>query len=459
MVQKDLSSYTGLFSEYTELRVQENRSLGISMVNGDVMANSRSVVSGVSARTFSRGLWGFASTPTVDDENVRRTIEAATGNATFLASREGREEYALPSRPGRRSIDLSTSRNRMAQKDIIRFMREMDDRIREKYGRVVSRTLSLQLLDMEKSLITSDGASSYSMVPRSILYVSLSTETDGEPVELLDVHGGLGQIEDVFLDGEALFQKMDEHYEHLLRKAEGVHPKTGVRECVLDADLAGILSHEAIGHTTEADSVRGGSVAGDCMDMKVASPLVTLVDFASEALGESCPVPVHIDDEGTLGEDTVIIEEGVLKNYMHNRESAAHFGARPTGNARAFQFSDEPIIRMRNTAILPGESRLEDMIASVDDGYYLMKYSNGQADSTSEFMFGVVQGYEIKNGQLGRAIRDTTISGVAFDMLKTVTAVSDRMKWTCSGMCGKKQPIPVGMGGPALKCMINIGGK
>jgi len=114
---------------------------------------------------------------------------------------------------------------------------------------------------------------------------------------------------------------------------------------------------------------------------------------------------------------------------------------------------------MRNTAILPGRSKLEDMIASVDDGYYLMKPSNGQADSTSEFMIGVDQGYEIKNGRRGRAIRDTTISGVAFDMLKTITEVSDDMKWTCSGMCGKKQPIPVGMGGPAVKCRINVGGK
>ncbi|MGB4008305.1 MAG: metallopeptidase TldD-related protein, partial [Bacillota bacterium] len=123
------------------------------------------------------------------------------------------------------------------------------------------------------------------------------------------------------------------------------------------------------------------------------------------------------------------------------------------------QFSDEPLIRMRNTAILPGTDRLDDMIASIDDGYYLIRPSNGQADSTSEFMFGVTLGYEIKNGKIGRAIRDTTISGVAFDMLKTVTMVSPDMKWLSSGMCGKKQPIPVGMGGPAIKCKVTIGGR
>ena len=114
---------------------------------------------------------------------------------------------------------------------------------------------------------------------------------------------------------------------------------------------------------------------------------------------------------------------------------------------------------MRNTAILPGKSKLEDMIASIDNGYYLMKSSNGEADSTSEFMFGVVMGYEIKNGKLGKAIKDTTISGVAFDMLKTITMISDDMAWSCGGMCGKKQGIPVGMGGPAIKCKVNIGGK
>jgi TldD protein len=114
---------------------------------------------------------------------------------------------------------------------------------------------------------------------------------------------------------------------------------------------------------------------------------------------------------------------------------------------------------MRNTAILAGKDRLDGMIASVEDGYYLLRYSNGQADSTSEFMFGVTLGYEIENGKLGRAITDTTISGVAFDLLKTVTMVSDEMNWSCAGFCGKKTPIPVGMGGPSIKCRVHLGGE
>ncbi len=454
-----LKEYVHLFEEYTELRVQENRSLRINLVNGDVMTNSSGSAGGVSARTFKSGYWGFASSPIPDPDGITRVIRNATDNARFLASKEKKSFSPLPSSPGTADRDFSTGKKRLSRKEIMDFIRYLDSTIAERFGKLTSRTVSLQLLDMEKSLVTSDGSVAFSMIPRSIMYVSMNTEKNGEPVNLLEVFGGLGQFEDVFDEPENLLPHIDELYEHLMRKADGIRPDPGMKDCILDADLAGILSHEAIGHTTEADLVRGGSVAGDYVGKQVADPLVTLVDFANEALGQICPVPVYVDDEGTAAKDAVLIEKGILKGFMHNKESAAYFGVKPTGNARAFRFSDEPIIRMRNTVILPGESKLEDMIASVENGYYLMKPSNGQADSTSEFMFGITMGYEIRNGKLGRAIRDTTISGVAFDMLKTVTAVSDRMKWSGGGMCGKKQLIPVGMGGPAIKCKLNIGGR
>jgi TldD protein len=220
-----------------------------------------------------------------------------------------------------------------------------------------------------------------------------------------------------------------------------------------------MLVHEAVGHTVEADSVRGGSVAGPNLGKRVASDLVNMVDFAHTALGKPAPLPVYLDDEGVIAEDALLIENGILKGFMHSRESAQHFGVKPQGNARAYDFSDEPLIRMRNTAILPGKDKLEDMIASVDDGYYLVKTNNGSADATGEFMFGVELGYEIKGGKIGRAIRDTTVSGIAFEMLKTIDMISDDMSWSCAGTCGKKQPMPVGMGGPAVRCDITIGGR
>ena len=242
-------------------------------------------------------------------------------------------------------------------------------------------------------------------------------------------------------------------------KREGVYAEAGTKTVILGGILPGMIAHEAVGHTVEADLVLGGSVAGKNLGKQVASEKVSLVDFAHTAFGKEAPLPIYLDDEGTKATDAVIIENGILKGYMNNRESANHFGVTPAGNARAWLFSDEPLIRMRNTAVLPGTDKLEDMIASVEDGYYLTRTNNGQADLTGEFMFGVCMGYEIKKGKLGRAIFDTTVSGIAFEMLKTVDMVSDHVNWSSSGFCGKKQMIPVGMGGPELRCQITMGGK
>lgn len=455
----DIGRHKALFGEYTELRVQENRSIGINLLNGDIMRNVSVAEAGVSARAFKDGVWGLASAPESSDGAIADTVARATANARFLAGKEGRPAGVLPSRPGSGSRDLSTRKPRLSQKGYIDFARALDGYVVRRFPGLMSRMVGVNLLDMEKTLLTADGADAHSLVPRSIIFVSMTVEEKGEPVELYEVFGGLGHFEDVFSDPADLHADIELLGERLGQKAKGAYARPGTFDVVLDSDLAGILSHEAIGHTVEADLVLGGSVAADYMDREVASPLVTMVDFANTALGKTCPVPLWVDDEGVDARDAVLIDKGVLRSYMHNKESAAHFGVEPTGNARAYRFSDEPLVRMRNTAILPGASKLADLIASVDDGYYFMRASNGQADSTSEFMFGVVLGYEIKGGKLGQAVRDCTISGVAFDMLKTVAMVSDDMSWTGAGMCGKKQPIPVGMGGPAVRCRINVGGR
>jgi len=459
MIGQDLGAYSRFFREYTELRVQENRDISIAFVKGNLMRNERSATGGVSARVYKNGSWGFSSHPDVNLDSVKSVIKTATDNAVFLDSRVKKSGKPLPGVTASSENDFSTQKSKFYQKELVDFVKEVDSYIEEKYPSLTSRNTVLRCLDMEKSVITSDGSSSFSMIPRTNFISGLSTEKDGSPVEVYDIIGGLGQFEDLFTSPSDLHGKIDELHEHLMKKKEGVFAGAGVTDCILDADITGILAHEAIGHTTEADLVLGGSVAGDYLGETVANPLVTLVDFAHTALGKTCPVPVYVDDEGTKAEDAVLIANGVLKSFMHNKETANHFNAKPTGNARAYRFSDEPLIRMRNTAILPGEDRLEDMIASIEDGYYLMRSGNGQADSTSEFMFAIPLGYEIKKGKIGKAIKDTTISGVAFDMLKTVTMISDDMSWSNGGMCGKKQPIPVGFGGPAIKCRIAIGGR
>ncbi len=455
----ELEKYKNLLGGYTELRFHENRNTLIYMLNGDMMQNSTSATSGVSARVYNKGMWGFSSSPSFDDGIVSKVIRAASDNAEFLASKEKLRGKGLPDGSVHSVNDFTTKKNRCSPQEKIDFLKTVDEYIVKNCKQINSRTVRFISLDMEKQLITSTGSLSRSMIPRTFLYITLSMKKDNEPFNVSESFGGLGQYEDFCIEPEVLFEGINELYGHLEKKMESVHAEAGIKTCILDADLAGILAHEAIGHTTEADLVLGGSIAANYINKEAVSPLISLTDFANTALGKTTPVPVYVDDEGTKAEDAVIIDKGVLKRYMHNKETANIFEDEPKGNARAYSFSDEPLIRMRNTAILPGESKLEDMIASIDDGYYLIKSGNGQADSTSEFMFAVQVGYEIKKGKLGKAIRNTTISGVAFDVLSSVEMVSDDMKWVSSGMCGKKQPIPVGMGGPAIKCKVNIGGK
>ncbi len=460
MKHESLNQFKDSFTHYTELRVHENRNQQVMLTNGDVTGNAATIKSGVSARVFKDGNWGFASNPEISSDSISGAVRASTDNVTFMNKKDSsRCGIFLPEAVTNYDMDFSTNRSRQSQKHWVDFVSDIDGYIQKKYPELLSRNIVIKGLDMEKSLFTSDGSESYSMTPRSLLFISVSVEVDGAPISLMDVWGGLGQMEDKFEEPSEYYSKVDVLIEKLKQKANGVFPDAGVKDVIMDADLAGILAHEAIGHTTEADFVMGGSVAGDFMNQDVASPLVTLVDYANSFKGDTCPVPVYVDDEGVKSEDVVIIQDGVLKSYMHNKESANHFEVAPTGNARAYEFSDEPLIRMRNTAFVPGRNTLEEMIASIDDGYYLKRSSNGQADSTSEFMFGISFGYEIKNGKLGRAIKDTTISGVAFDVLKTVDMISSDMSWSAAGMCGKKQWIPVGMGGPAIKCKVNMGGR
>ena len=461
MLQDILTDKKVLFADgaHTELRGQNNRNRRAVLLNGDLMGNVRSDVSGVSARVYKGGVYGFSSMAEFTGEAAEKVLKAATENAAFMDRHAGIGKPALPGMPLKQMPTQEDIRD-AEQKLYVDFAHEVDAYIAKKYPKLLSRTIVAMEDSMEKLIVTSDGASGHILAPRSYLYVIMSAQTEaGTPVELHRPFGGSGVFGDNFNDPAALYADIDTIYEWLMQKREGVYADAGEKIVILGGMMSGMLSHEAVGHTVEADLVLGGSVAAHNLNKRVASDLVTLTDFAHTAFGETCPLPVYIDDEGTEAVDSPLIENGILTGYMNNRESAQHFGMTPQGNARAWLFSDEPLIRMRNTSVHPGKDKLEDMIASIDDGYYLIESNNGQADTTGEFMFGVTMGYEIKKGKLGKALLDTTISGVAFEMLKTVDMVSDKVVWCSSGMCGKKQPMPVGMGGPALRCRVKIGGR
>lgn len=461
MLEDFISCKKSLFASgvHTELRAQENRQRGVSLIQGNLTGNVRMEVSGVSARVYKNGVYGFSSTAQCNAQAAESVLAAATENAAFMDRHINKGKGMFPAL-AKGTLPVKKEICDTEQKAYVDFVKEVDAYIVSKYPNLSSRSVMAREDSMDKVLCTSDGFDGHITSPRSYVYVFMNTETSaGVPLELFHPFGGFGNFFENFDDPKKLCAEIDQLYERLMQKREGVYAEAGYKTVVLGGILSGMLAHEAVGHTVEADLVLGGSVAGPNLNKRVGSDLVNLVDFAHTAFGRQAPLPVWLDDEGTPAEDVTIIQDGILKAYMNSRETAAHFGMAPLGNARAWSFSDEPLIRMRNTAVLPGKDTLSDIIASVDDGYYLLDTKNGQADTTGEFMFGVCFGYEIKNGKLARPILDTTISGVAFDMLKTVDMVSDTVTWSSAGVCGKKQPMPVGMGGPALRCKVMIGGR
>ncbi len=454
-----LERYSGRLAPYTELRLHTNYESVISMVGGTVVVNRATKASGVSARSYEDGAFGFASLPTLSDDSIPAVLAQAGENAALLA-RVRRGAGDLPEAgAGTGSFDHRSGRPPLSAQEQLDFVKAVDAYLRKSYPGLVNVEVHLGCLSIEKGVANSAGACSYSFVPRTILNVRLATQASDGVVDIHDSFGGFGEAQDQLGDVETLFSPLDALHEELMDKAAGVFCQPGEHDVVLDSALAGILAHEAIGHTCEADLVLGGSIAGDKVGQLVASEKVTLVDFAGRGPDGAGGIAIDVDDEGTPCRDVTIIENGVLQGFLHSKETARMMGAEPTGNARAYRYDDEPLVRMRNTAILPGSDRLEEMIGAIDHGYYFKRWTNGQADTTSEFMFGVGCGYEIVNGKLGRGLRDATIAGVAFDMLQTITHVSDDMTWAKGGMCGKKQIIPVGMGGPAVKCRIGVGGR
>ncbi|MFN3410780.1 MAG: TldD/PmbA family protein [Exilispira sp.] len=446
--------------QYCEIRVQQNQEISIAILNGDIVGNNITTIKGISARSYCNGKWGFSSSSRISSDMAYELIKEAIDNAKLISKKNS--SIKLPSKPFKYYFNYDEIQNILLNENqniYIEYLKELDNYIYRNLKNIKSRLITFSQNILTKDLATSDGSVYNVLYPRSYINISLSIEKDTEPFELSESFGGIGRFSSNFANPSILFNKIDNLYENLIKKSEGIYPEASIKKCILDSSISGMLAHEAIGHTVEADSIIGGSIAKDYLNKEVASSLITIVDFAHHYSSKICDVPIFIDDEGTLAEDVVIIENGILKNYLNSKDNCMKLKQNLTGNARANLYNDEPIVRMRNTAILPGNSKLSDMISSIDDGYYLLKSSGGQADTNGEFMFSISYGYEIKKGKIGKAIKDTSISGSSFQLLKTVDMVSDDFTWDSSGFCGKKQPIAVSIGGPAIRCDVLIGGR
>ncbi len=221
----------------------------------------------------------------------------------------------------------------------------------------------------------------------------------------------------------------------------------------------GILFHESCGHGLEADIVEKGSNFAGKMNQPVASPLVTLID---DGTIPGFPGSFEFDDEGTPSQKTVMIEGGVLKSYLHSSITAKKMKAAPTGSARRESYKYPPIPRMRNTYILGGESKPEDIIKSTKRGLYAVDTGGGGQVNpfTGEFITSIKLGYMIEDGRLTCPVKGASIIGRGIDALRDIDMVGNDLEIIESpGRCGKGQQAPVGVGMPTVRVKsLTVGG-
>lgn len=233
----------------------------------------------------------------------------------------------------------------------------------------------------------------------------------------------------------------------------------GEYECICDPDVSGLIAHEAFGHGVEMDMfVKKRALAENYMNQYVASELVTMHD--SSSVGDNTG-SFFFDDEGTVAQDTVVIDKGVLVKGMNDLQTAMALNVAPTGNGRRQRFDHKAYTRMTNTYFEPGTSTLEEMIASIQDGYLLEEGMSGMEDPKNwgiQCMVNLAR--EIKDGKLtGKIFSPVILTGYVPDLLKSISMVSNDLQLFGSGACGKgyKEWVKVSTGGPYIKAKVRLG--
>lgn len=449
---------------WLELRLHDRRTRSITVEDGRTEAARAVRHCGVGVRAFVDGAWGFASTSVLTLPAIDRAIAQATAAATAAAKGKKRKKggHAQPAAvPWQNGTYVSPGLEPLHSRslaDKIDLVMKTAQAARASGGRITNASATYSELVDEKFIVTSDGARVHILDDKPELRVNAVASLDGELQTCTEASGKTGGFGDLFMRRTAQ-QMADKAAKTATDLLKAPYVDGGRRQVILAPDVVGLLVHEAIGHTVEADFVLAGSAAAGKIGHKVASDLVTLCDSGHSEYEAGAGGIVLVDDEGVPARKVTIIDRGVLRSYLHNRETAQHFGVEATGNARAFEYDNEPIIRMRNTYIEPGITPLPAMIDGVEDGWLLAGAKNGQADANAEFMFVVGEAWPIKNGKLGALHKGTTITGDAFDVLRSVDAVGDAFCWDLgSGYCGKGQPAKVDAGGPHIRCTATLAG-
>ena len=343
--------------------------------------------------------------------------------------------------------------------DKVALLQEIDAFARARDPRVVQVSASIAGERRQVEILRADGRLLRDVRPLVRLNVSVTVEKDGRRENGNSGAGGRAGFE-AWIHADAWKAQVDEALRMALVNLDAVACPAGEMDVVLGPGWNGVLLHEAVGHGLEGDFNRKGlSAFSGRIGDRVAAPGVTVIDDGTLSQRRGS---LTIDDEGTPTERTVLIEDGILVGYMHDRLSARAFGVAPTGNARRQSYAHIPMPRMTNTAMLGGDHKQAEMIASTQRGLYCANFGGGQVDITNgKFVFQCTEAYRIEDGKLTSPVKGATLIGDGPTALTKVTMIGDDFAFDPGiGVCGKQgQGVPVGVGQPSMKITgLTVGG-
>ncbi len=432
-IQRELERY-----RFSEVRILESRSDSITLENGkvkDIDSHSGFVMG---FRVLIKGSFGFATTrnPSRWREALENAVKLAKVNPRPMKSRLSDEDVYEDTwvvKP-RKSGDIE----------------EKVDLLIELYRSLkIPRKVKMVELDFHDSRVrsvymNSDGSRIIQRYPKSTLVLTATAREDFV-ISAREAVGGLYGLE--------IFKKVEKFQDAVYRARDllkSKRAKPGRHKAIIDPEMAGVFAHEAIGHACEADGVvNDTSILKDKLGQRIGSDLVTIVDDATipRAYGS-----YGYDDEGIPGQRTVLVENGILKGFMHSRETASELGTKSTGNARAQSPAHFPLVRMSNTFFESGDSTLEEMMENMRSGIIIHGMRGGVTDPNSGyFQFAAEYGELVEDGETTGLLRDITISGNFLHILHNIDMVGKDLYVTGIGTCGKSgQGVRVGDGGPYL---------
>ena len=442
--------------DYADLYFQLSHEEAWSLEDGIVKDGSASIEQGVGVRALAGEKTGFA----YSDEIVLPALEEASRAARAIAVQGGQKRVqAWQARTGHQLYLPADPCASLSDQDKVAWLERVDRETRRLDPRIVHVNASVTAVHEVVLIASSEGDLAADVRPLVRFNVSVLVEQDGRREQGYAGAGGRISLAEL-VSGEQPLALGREAVRQALLNLEAVPAPAGLMTVVLGPGWPGILLHEAIGHGLEGDFNRKGTSAfANRIGERVAAPECTIVDDGTLSRRRGS---LNIDDEGTPTQCTTLIENGILRGYLHDKLNARLMGARPTGNGRRESFAHLTLPRMTNTYMRPGPHDPQEIIRSVERGIYAVNFGGGQVDITSgKFVFSASEAYAIENGKVTAPLKGATLIGNGPDVLTRVAMVGNDLKLDDGvGTCGKEgQNVPVGVGQPTLRIdALTVGG-